>query len=259
MRRARADSKMLSHGRSGAASDGAWRRSLAYPRDPRQPPRPVALSRALGRCRSGRARSSPLAARRARSLQRLPENRSPTRRGGIHRPRGCRRRLDVAYRARAGSRDPRFCAALRPTAGPAAGPRARLSAPANARSCRPGRRGICLPHCQYAACQTMSAEARRAAKLARSVNKLARRTAAHDRQEEDRFLGLARRAQEARLLAPLAEPTEPEPAARVEWPRRRALLIVNSKSGPHKDSLLRIRDMVDLLAVYNIRAEVRVK
>jgi diacylglycerol kinase (ATP) len=105
----------------------------------------------------------------------------------------------------------------------------------------------------------MSAEARRAAKLARSVNKLARRTAAHDRQEEDRFLGLARRAQEARLLAPLAEPTAPEPAARVEWPRRRALLIVNSKSGPHKDSLLRIRDMVDLLAVYNIRAELRVK
>ena len=44
-----------------------------------------------------------------------------------------------------------------------------------------------------------------------------------------------------------------------DWPRRRALLIINSKSGPHGDSLLRLRELVDLLSLFNIRADVRVK
>lgn len=105
----------------------------------------------------------------------------------------------------------------------------------------------------------MNAEARRAAKLARSVNKLAKRTAVHDREEEARFFALARRTAQARLLAPLAEPPAPAPAVQADWPRRRALLIVNSKSGPKKDSLLRVGDMVTLLGAYNIRADVRVK
>jgi diacylglycerol kinase (ATP) len=43
------------------------------------------------------------------------------------------------------------------------------------------------------------------------------------------------------------------------WPRRRALLVINSKSGPSRDSLLRIHEIVDALEEFQIRAEVRVK
>jgi diacylglycerol kinase (ATP) len=40
---------------------------------------------------------------------------------------------------------------------------------------------------------------------------------------------------------------------------RRAMLIINSKSGPNHDSVLRVRELVDLLAGHGIDAEVRVK
>jgi diacylglycerol kinase (ATP) len=43
------------------------------------------------------------------------------------------------------------------------------------------------------------------------------------------------------------------------WPRRRALLVINSKSGPHRDSLSRIHELVDLLEEFRIRADVQVK
>jgi diacylglycerol kinase (ATP) len=43
------------------------------------------------------------------------------------------------------------------------------------------------------------------------------------------------------------------------WRRRRALLIINSKSGPNHDSILQLRDLVDMLASFGIRADVRVK
>ncbi len=43
------------------------------------------------------------------------------------------------------------------------------------------------------------------------------------------------------------------------WPHRRALLIVNSKSGPNRDSLSRTRELVDLLGAYNIAVDVRIK
>jgi diacylglycerol kinase (ATP) len=43
------------------------------------------------------------------------------------------------------------------------------------------------------------------------------------------------------------------------WPRRKALLVINSKSGPNRDSLLRIHELVDELAEYQIRADVHVK
>jgi diacylglycerol kinase (ATP) len=41
--------------------------------------------------------------------------------------------------------------------------------------------------------------------------------------------------------------------------RRRALLVINSKSGPNRDSLLRIHELVDVLGEFQIRADVHVK
>jgi diacylglycerol kinase (ATP) len=41
--------------------------------------------------------------------------------------------------------------------------------------------------------------------------------------------------------------------------KRRALLVINSKSGPNRDSLLRIHELVDVLAEFQIRADVHVK
>ena len=70
-----------------------------------------------------------------------------------------------------------------------------------------------------------------------------------------------RRLLEAEALAPLAA-EKPElaqaPLAHL-WPKRRALLIINSKSGPGRDSLLQLREIVDTLAGFGIRADVRVK
>jgi YegS/Rv2252/BmrU family lipid kinase len=41
--------------------------------------------------------------------------------------------------------------------------------------------------------------------------------------------------------------------------RRRALLIINTKSGPRHDSVLRVREIVDMLATFDIRVDVRLK
>src|SRR5437868_15235335 len=83
----------------------------------------------------------------------------------------------------------------------------------------------------------MSRHTRRAKKVARMSSELAVQAAAIDRDD-------AQRATEMALG---------------EWPSRRALLIVNSKSGPHHDSLLRVRELVDLLGIFNIHADVPVK
>ena len=88
---------------------------------------------------------------------------------------------------------------------------------------------------------------------ARDVSKRARREASGR--------AVLRRLQEAEALAPLAA-DKPElataPLADL-WPERRALLIINSKSGPGRDSLLRVRDIVNILANFGIRADVRLK
>jgi len=41
--------------------------------------------------------------------------------------------------------------------------------------------------------------------------------------------------------------------------RRRALLVINSKSGPNRDSLLRVHELVGVLEEFQIRADVHVK
>jgi diacylglycerol kinase (ATP) len=43
------------------------------------------------------------------------------------------------------------------------------------------------------------------------------------------------------------------------WPRRRALLVINSKSGPNRDSLFLIHELVDVLRELQIHADVHVK
>ena len=94
-----------------------------------------------------------------------------------------------------------------------------------------------------------------------STSRRAKQTAAQERAEESRARKLARRLGEAEALAPLAtDKPEVAMAPLVDlWPKRRALLIINSKSGPNHDSILHVRDLVDRLATFGIRADVRVK
>jgi len=94
-----------------------------------------------------------------------------------------------------------------------------------------------------------------------STSRTAKQTAALERAEEARARKLARRLGEAEALAPLAtDKPEVAIAPLVDlWPKRRALLIINSKSGPNHDSILHVRDLVDRLATFGIRADVRVK
>jgi hypothetical protein len=42
------------------------------------------------------------------------------------------------------------------------------------------------------------------------------------------------------------------------WPRRQALLVINSKSGPNRDSLLLIHELVDVLGEFQLHAGVHV-
>jgi diacylglycerol kinase (ATP) len=62
---------------------------------------------------------------------------------------------------------------------------------------------------------------------------------------------------EERLAERLATALPSQPGA--ERARRRALLIINTKSGPQNDSLGRVREVVDLLARQGIDVDVRVK
>jgi diacylglycerol kinase (ATP) len=70
-----------------------------------------------------------------------------------------------------------------------------------------------------------------------------------------------RRLLEAQALAPLAadKPQLARTPIADLWPERRALLIINSKSGPGHDSLLRVREIVETLTEFGIRADVRLK
>ena len=82
-----------------------------------------------------------------------------------------------------------------------------------------------------------------------------------ERDEESRAREIQRRVGEAQALVPLVmDKPEIANAPLVGlWPKRRALLIINSKSGPNHDSILHVRDLIDLLGSFGIRADVRVK
>ena len=94
-----------------------------------------------------------------------------------------------------------------------------------------------------------------------SAKTTARQSAAVERDEESRARDIQWRLGEARALAPLvADKPEVASAPIVGlWPNRRALLIINTKSGPNHDSILHVRDLVEMLAAFGIRADVRVK
>jgi diacylglycerol kinase (ATP) len=98
-------------------------------------------------------------------------------------------------------------------------------------------------------------------KSSKATRRAARRTAAVERDDESRARDLERRLAEARALVPLGT-DKPEVAnAPIQnlWRSRRALLIINTKSGPNHDSILHVRDLVDMLASFGIRVDVRVK
>jgi diacylglycerol kinase (ATP) len=92
--------------------------------------------------------------------------------------------------------------------------------------------------------------------MAKRVKPLAQLAADIEHGEEAQAREIARSRAVARIqemLPPVGSgqtsPAKPLPA----------LLIINSKSGPARDSLLRVRELVDLLAGHNIAADVRVK
>lgn len=78
---------------------------------------------------------------------------------------------------------------------------------------------------------------------------------------EARGHAVVRRLLEAQALVPPAAQKPELASAPVAdlWPERRALLIINSKSGPGQDSLLRVREIVATLADFGIDADVRLK
>ncbi|HET6319421.1 MAG TPA: diacylglycerol kinase family protein, partial [Chloroflexota bacterium] len=80
-------------------------------------------------------------------------------------------------------------------------------------------------------------QSKKARQLARLAAELAFQASDYDRRTEERAAQLALR----------------------EWPRRSALLVVNSSSGPNRDSLLHVQELVDILRDFNIHADVRVK
>jgi diacylglycerol kinase (ATP) len=107
-----------------------------------------------------------------------------------------------------------------------------------------------------------------ARKISRSRAKLARLTARVERDEERRAQEIKEALGRSEVLEPVHAAEDDRPAVspadaaggavgRMRWGR--ALLIINTKSGPKADSISRVRDVVALLAAQGIETEVRVK
>lgn len=92
----------------------------------------------------------------------------------------------------------------------------------------------------------------RTSKAGRRAAALAARLAEAERSDG----ALARALAERRAARQAAALDGREPPAE---PRRRALLIINTKSGPNDDSILQLRPLVLMLAEHGIDVEVRVK
>jgi diacylglycerol kinase (ATP) len=98
--------------------------------------------------------------------------------------------------------------------------------------------------------------ARLARRLAKRVRPLARLSANLERIEEARVREIVRSQAEARIRELLPPADQVDPSSKNMLP---ALLIINSKSGPNRDSLMRVRELVDVLAAHGIATQVRVK
>src|SRR6202165_2591082 len=98
---------------------------------------------------------------------------------------------------------------------------------------------------------------RKARSLARLADRLARLATEVEHLEDEaarQIVELQDAAQILDLIAPAKQPGTSTPSAPL-----RALLIINSKSGPKHDSLQYVGELVDLLAGHGIAAEVHVK
>jgi diacylglycerol kinase (ATP) len=153
-------------------------------------------------------------------------------------------------------------------------PAARGSRGASATHLRAGRReNASMTTCKLHAPTVHAAEARdtrergrpvvpaRGLRLAQPVSVIrpeAYRGSRHWRDEETRAQSIEHSIGESRALAQVKPELVSRPLAKL-WSKRRALLIVNSKSGPNRDSLLQTRELVEMLGAFRIRAEVRVK
>src|SRR4030081_1802524 len=93
-------------------------------------------------------------------------------------------------------------------------------------------------------------------RIARRVRRLARVTVEVEQREDAQAREIVPAQAAARIQGMLPAAEQQERSSKPPLP---ALLIINSKSGPSHDSLLRTRELVDLLAGHGIAADVRVK
>jgi diacylglycerol kinase (ATP) len=117
---------------------------------------------------------------------------------------------------------------------------------------------------------------RTARQIAQASSRLAQLVADAEREEDERAAAIAENQARAALFtsangrataAALADEESAAPPAAapesvappVVGPWTRAILIINTKSGPSNDSILRVREVVERLAAHGITAEVRVK
>jgi diacylglycerol kinase (ATP) len=100
-------------------------------------------------------------------------------------------------------------------------------------------------------------QVRTAMRMGKRTKRLARLAAEVEHREDAAAREIVRSQATAQILDMIAPTDQPQTAiSRTTLP---ALLIINSKSGPQHDSLLRVAELVDLLAGHGIAAEVRVK
>jgi diacylglycerol kinase (ATP) len=95
-------------------------------------------------------------------------------------------------------------------------------------------------------------------RMAKRARRLARLAARVEHGEDGQAREIVRSHAAARIqqLLPASDTQLKQTSSTELLP---ALLIINSKSGPAHDSLLRVRELVDLLATHGIAADVRVK
>jgi diacylglycerol kinase (ATP) len=105
----------------------------------------------------------------------------------------------------------------------------------------------------------MGSKRRRALKAARLAAELARSAAEAERADETLAKALLERRAAAQAAALEGRPLPPEPRRPLGARSGRALLIINTKSGPNDDSILQLRPLVELLAGHGIDVDVRVK
>jgi hypothetical protein len=92
--------------------------------------------------------------------------------------------------------------------------------------------------------------------MAKRVRPLARLAAHVEHLENAQAREIVRSQAEARIREMLPRPDQTQASPKTMLP---ALLIINSKSGPNRDSLMRVRELVDVLAAHGIATQVRVK